>query len=170
MPSLAPAWPLGVRRPCPGRWWALRSRCAPTTRLPFLCSPWHCHGLCRSSTRTLEPEGEFYSMELHRVQLTVGPKLARPADVLPLLLAKPHSAWCGGCAGRLRSTPRRAVVRHLNSVPQHMQNEYEGVAAEKARAAGRICSVQRIGGVAAPLFLHGGCCKAPRGRAFLISR
>ena len=51
-------------------------------------------------------------MEIHGVQPTVSTKLASPADVLPVLLAKPCSAWRARRAG-LRSTTRgAAIVRH----------------------------------------------------------
>ena len=112
--SFTPSGPLDVRRPWWGCWWALRFRCATTSRLSFLRSPWRCHVLCRSTVRTLESESESHPMEIHGVQPTVSTKLASPADVLPVLLAKPCSAWRARRAG-LRSTTRgAAIVRHSN--------------------------------------------------------
>jgi hypothetical protein len=66
------------------------------------------------STHFAESESESHPMEIHGVQPTVSTKLASPADVLPVLLAKPCSAWRARRAG-LRSTTRgAAIVRHSN--------------------------------------------------------
>ena len=50
------------------------------------------------------------------MQLTVNSELAGAADILPLPLAKPRSAWCALCAGRLLSTPRGVAVPDMLNI------------------------------------------------------
>ena len=73
-------------------------------------------------------------MEIHGVQPTVSTKLASPADVLPVLLAKPCSAWRARRAG-LRSTTRgAAIVRHSKKTAPQTLSEMKRVSVAQQRA------------------------------------